>query len=163
MGSASATKPCTRSLRARGVRVPALVVTALTDLELVSQATAAGAMFAPKPFLLEHLEAFVDDVRAKRLPRTKLRAVVERLAAAHHLSDREEDLVFHAAAGLRELHLERRLGVRHTTLRGMFHNVIARTGDRTFADVITRVHAEVFAPEAPLPWHADRPRARSRA
>lgn len=134
-----------RKVRAAGVRLPALVLTANRGTDVIAEAQLSDAQYLPKPPREANLLAFVE--RSKR-ERTRLRdrllqdvhAFSERFA----LSPREEEALQLAASGVQRHELADALGVEETTTKTIVRNLLRKTHKNALADAVSEIHRSVF-------------------
>lgn len=127
-----------RELKARGVRLPVIVMTGHADVGLAVQAMKAGAVdFLEKPFddealmsaIRVALERHAKDARADE----ELASIRQRLAA---LSPREREVLEGLVAGLPNKTIAYDLGISARTVEVHRANLMARMGAGSLADLV---------------------------
>ena len=136
------------SLRARGVRTPALVLTGHRDEETIAGAQLQGAQFLPKPPREENLRAFVaTTLDLHRVARGRLELAVRDWSERHALTKREGEVLFLAATGDARGELAAKLGVQETTMKTTVRRLLRKSGQFTLGDLTAKIHRALFVDE----------------
>jgi len=130
------------SLRCRGDRTPALVLTGQVEFAVMRRAELCGALFLPKPPEGRHLNAFID--WARRHHAYQLDSILAALAHGYRLSRRETEILRFATCGFDHGEIAEQLGVQMTTLRTVVRRLIRKTGEARLRDLVARVHRDLL-------------------
>jgi len=131
--------------RSVGLRAPALVLTARSDVGTLQRAQLHAAQFLPKPPPRANLEAFVEWVREREQDHSSaLKVTVGEIAAHAGLSRRETDVVLLASRGIARADLASAMGVKETTVRTLIRRALQKTDHEQLKDLVRDVHAAVF-------------------
>ncbi len=134
--------------RARGVQVPALVLTGYQDEGTITSAQLHRAQFLPKPPREENLRAFVDAAMTfRKLTRVRLQETVDDWAISHGFTPREKEIMLLACTGFARGELAERLGVEETTMKTMVRRLLRKSGQFTLGDLAAKVHRALFEHE----------------
>jgi DNA-binding NarL/FixJ family response regulator len=110
-------------LRARGVRVPVIVITAYADLEKVKIALNEGAAhLLEKPFRAPELLAAIERVRVEKDPLRAAEALFERV----RLTEKEREVARHVLLGLSSTEIAERQGNSERTIRQHVSQIYAK-------------------------------------
>jgi RNA polymerase sigma factor (sigma-70 family) len=125
-------------LRARGIRLPVIVITAHGDVASARRAFLAEAVdFIEKPFEEEPLRAAIEAALARerehRAREEARRADAARLAA---LTAREREVLEQAALGLHAKEIARALGISPRTVEVHKTRIMAKLGVRNVAELV---------------------------
>ncbi|MBI2395605.1 MAG: response regulator transcription factor [Deltaproteobacteria bacterium] len=134
-----------RRVRAAGVRVPALVLTANRGTEVIAEAQLSDAYYLPKPPRQANLLAFVERSRRERTRlHDQLLEDVRAFSQKHALSPREEEALRLAASGVQRHELADALGVEETTTKTIVRNLLRKVHKNALADAVSEIHRNVF-------------------
>lgn len=125
-----------RSLRARGIKIPAIVITGHGDVPMAVSAMKAGALdFIEKPFedqlLIDSIHRAADQIA--RDPAADSVAVNSRLAT---LTDREREVLAGIVAGHPNKTVAYDLDISPRTVEVHRANIMAKMGARSLADLV---------------------------
>lgn len=134
-----------QAVRAAGVRVPALILTANRGADVIADAQLSGAFFLPKPPREANLLAFVERSRRERTRlHDQLCEHVRAFARRFSLSPREEEALRLAASGVQRHGLADALGVEETTTKTIVRNLLRKVHKSALADAVSEIHRSVF-------------------
>lgn len=122
--------------RARGVRTPVLLVTALEDTTLVNRAQLLGVEVAFKPEMSSNVRAFLGRARGARSAIAAVLRATDRFAEVHRLSSRERDLVRAVGRGVSRAALDVELGLSENTVKTLVRRILRKTGQSGLDEVL---------------------------
>lgn len=135
-----------RKVRAAGVHVPALVLTACRGADVIADVQLSDAYYLPKPPREANLLAFVERSRSRRTRlHDRLLEDVRAFSRRHAFSPREEEALRLAASGVQRCELAEALGVEETTTKTIVRNLLRKARKGALADAVAEIHRNVFA------------------
>lgn len=123
----------------RRTTMPALMLTATNDPNVINRVLALGANYAVKPVPDESLEGFASKLAEAEKNSTAVELAVAGLARENRLTAAELRLLTAMTDGVQRDDLPARLGVADSTIKTQIRSLANKLGGHTIADVLRAV------------------------
>jgi FixJ family two-component response regulator len=125
------------------IRIPIIVMTGHGDIPMTVRAMKAGAVdFLTKPFRDQDLlDAVGKAIERDRATREQNRGLDDIRARHAQLTEREQQVMAHAAAGLMNKQIAHALGLSEITVKIHRGNAMRKMGAKSFADLVKMAEA----------------------
>jgi FixJ family two-component response regulator len=135
------------------IRMPVIVMTGHGDIPMTVRAMKAGAVdFLTKPFRdQDMLDAVAMAIARDRESRAESRGLDEIRAHYAKLSEREQQVMAYAAAGLMNKQIAHELSLSEITVKIHRGNAMRKMGAKSFADLVKMAEALKLRPGDPAP------------